>query len=311
MRFRPSLLLVLAACCCLSAAPAADPARVAALVKHLDDARFAQRQKAEDELRGMGISVVPLLQKEMESRPPLDVYRRLEKIVVELSNLRWLSDLAEAQSETAVNGKPILVFSTNGEWDGPSCMGSNLMRSVVFADLPMVEFLKDNFVTVWHNQSPELFAVKGGQEKCTPEQAKAYPQGGGGGNVRSFFCTPDGKVLYYLEGFWGQERYRDEAKVAQKLLVKTKALAAAERDETIKKALEERSRAIADERQAIRKAHPKEFEGKFEPTEVRKREAALGLLENTIKLSLPMTGKPLQPILDKIRQDNIRNGKFR
>jgi hypothetical protein len=188
-------------------------------------------------------------------------------------------------------------------------MGSNLMRTVTFADLDVVDRVKKNFVAVWHNQSPELYSSgPAKQEKYTTDQVRAYPQGGGGGNVRSYFCTPDGKVLYYLEGFWTKERYLAEAGFARDLADKGRKHAEAELPAVVRQALEERGRQVADERRAIRAKHPTEFEGRFQPTEVRKREAALGLLEKTLQASAAQVALPVRPIMDKLRAENIRRG---
>lgn len=190
-------------------------------------------------------------------------------------------------------------------------MGSNLMRTVTFADLEVVDHIKQNFVAVWHNQSSDIYSSgPGKQEKLTAEQAKAYPQGGGGGNVRTYFCQPDGKVIYYLEGFWAKDRYLAEARFARELADKARQSAEADRPALVRKALGERSQEVANERKAIREKHPGEFAGKFEPTEVRKREAALGLLEKTLKTSEGQIGQAVRPIMDKLRAENIRAGKI-
>lgn len=183
------------------------------------------------------------------------------------------------------------------------------MRTVTFADLEAVDYIKKNFVAVWHNQSPDIYSSgPGKQEKFTAEQIKAYPQGGGGGNVRSYFCLADGSVIYYLEGFWGKDRYLAEARFARELADKARKSAATDRPALVRKVLEERGRQVADERQAIRARHPADFEGKFQPTEIRKNEAALGLIEKTLKASDGQIGQPVRPIMDKLRAENIRRG---
>jgi hypothetical protein len=187
-------------------------------------------------------------------------------------------------------------------------MGSNLMRTVTFADLSVVDYLKQNFVVVWHNQSPDLFAVKGQQEKYAAEQVKAYPQGGGGGNVRSYFCTPDGKLLYYLEGYWSGERYLTEARFARSLAATLQASPAEQRTERARRELARREEHVTGERAAVRARHPEEFKGRFQPTEVRKTEAALGLLQKTLQMSLTQTAEPVPPVLEQLRLDNIRRG---
>jgi len=118
---RWALVLAGAAVCCLSPWAAEPPGmadRVGALVKQRDDDRFAVRQQADRELRQLGIAVVPHLQKALEAKHPLEVTRRLESIVLELSRIPWKTDMSLAQEEAGRTGKPILVFSTIGEVDG-------------------------------------------------------------------------------------------------------------------------------------------------------------------------------------------------
>lgn len=187
-------------------------------------------------------------------------------------------------------------------------MGSNLMRTVTFADLQVVDYLKQNFVVVWHNQSAAIYEARGKQEKYTAEQVKAYPQGGGGGNVRSYFCAPNGKVLYYLEGFWSGDRYVMEARFAGELAVKLKTVPEAEHLALTRAAVAKREEQVSGQRQAIREQHPDEFKGRFQPTDTRRKEAALGLLERTLQLTLAQLGQPVDPILKQLLPDNVRRG---
>jgi hypothetical protein len=95
-----------------------DPAKVRALVERLNSNRFAVRDQADRELRQLGLRAVPLLRQALVRPPSLEVERRLEKIVAELTRLPWQRDLAAAQSEAARQNKPLLVFSTIGEPGG-------------------------------------------------------------------------------------------------------------------------------------------------------------------------------------------------
>ena len=118
---RWALTLAGAVLCCVAPWAAEPPGmaeRVAGLVKQLDDNRFAIRQQADVELRKLGIAVVPLLQRELEARHPLEVTRRLESIVLELSRIPWQTDISQALEEARRTGKALLVFSTIGEVDG-------------------------------------------------------------------------------------------------------------------------------------------------------------------------------------------------
>src|SRR5262245_60084160 len=76
-RFMRTLTLTFALALALAATPRApaaepaakptppDPQRVRQLVERLDDDRFAVRQQADQELRGLGASVLPLLEQEL------------------------------------------------------------------------------------------------------------------------------------------------------------------------------------------------------------------------------------------------------
>ena len=97
---------------------APDAPRVRALVQKLDDDAFAVRRQAEEELRQMGIAVVPLLKKELVAGLTLEARRRAEGVIQELSSLRWQVDLGAAFDEGKRTNRPVLVFSTIGELDG-------------------------------------------------------------------------------------------------------------------------------------------------------------------------------------------------
>jgi hypothetical protein len=178
------------------------------------------------------------------------------------------------------------------------------MRTVTFADLRVVAQLKADFIPIWHNQSPDLYAVRGRQEVYAPAQIKAYPEGGGGGNVRSYFGAADGTVLYYLQGYWSAERYLAEARFARRLAAQVAALPLDRRPARIRQALDERRAQVAAQRQAMRRRHPAEFKKKVYESEIGRRDAALGLLEQTLQASRDMAGKPLAPLLAQIRRQN-------
>jgi hypothetical protein len=116
-----ALVMLAVAVFCLpprAAEPVSPADKVRGLVERLDDNRFEVRTEADRELRSLGVAVVPLLKKEMERRPALEVYRRLENIVTELSSIPWKTSISVAQEEATRTGKPILVFSTIGDVDG-------------------------------------------------------------------------------------------------------------------------------------------------------------------------------------------------
>src|SRR5438093_13540701 len=108
-------------------------------------------------------------------------------------------------------------------------MGSNLMRTVTFAELDLVAYLREHFVTVWHNQTPDRPGLFGQQDDSTPQERKAYSEGGGGANVRTYFGAPDGKLIYELQGYWACQRDLREALYARALAVRPGTLPASKR----------------------------------------------------------------------------------
>jgi hypothetical protein len=58
--------------------------RLAQLLANLDDRQFEARRKASEELERLGELAEPAVRKELEKSPPLEVQRRLEKIVAEI-----------------------------------------------------------------------------------------------------------------------------------------------------------------------------------------------------------------------------------
>jgi hypothetical protein len=64
--------------------PRPNPKRVSALVRQLDDKRFAVRARADRQLRKYDMGVVPLLAKHLRKESSLEVCRRLRKIIFHL-----------------------------------------------------------------------------------------------------------------------------------------------------------------------------------------------------------------------------------
>jgi hypothetical protein len=69
----------------LRAAEAVPPPHVAALIADLDNRRYAAREKAMSELEKLGDRVEPFLQQALAANPPLEVQRRLERILARLT----------------------------------------------------------------------------------------------------------------------------------------------------------------------------------------------------------------------------------
>jgi WD40 repeat protein len=70
--------------------PEVAPARVARLVADLDDDRFRVRERAEAELRTLGEAALPALRKAREGRPPVELRRRIERVLEAVEKERWV-----------------------------------------------------------------------------------------------------------------------------------------------------------------------------------------------------------------------------
>jgi WD40 repeat protein len=66
---------------------AADPARVAALIRQLDSPTFAEREQAMTELRMLGDNAEPALQRALAGKPRLEAQRRITQLLQELDPL--------------------------------------------------------------------------------------------------------------------------------------------------------------------------------------------------------------------------------
>lgn len=166
------------------------------------------------------------------------------------------------------------------------------MRTATFGDRQVIRTLQRDFILLWHNQSPGL-NEPGEQAQPTPEQIKAYPEGAGGSNVVTYFADPDGKVVYQLTGFWRPERFRTELTFARHLAGKVKD----EKDDKLKEVLlaeyKQQLDVIREERKKLTDAYPEEFKKAVRESEVRKKDAALGLLQNCLDVSPNTAGLPL------------------
>ncbi|HEX6813183.1 MAG TPA: hypothetical protein VF384_16285 [Planctomycetota bacterium] len=94
---------------------------------------------------------------------------------------------------------------------------------MTFSDPEVCRLLDTQFVSTWHNQAQDLFPGKPGapgdhQPAVSEHYLRTFPDGAGGGNVRMFFCTPDGRIVHGIEGFYRPETFLAEVAFAQQLL---------------------------------------------------------------------------------------------
>ncbi|GEM_PF-6723741 len=176
------------------------------------------------------------------------------------------------------------------------------MRTVTFADPAIVDRMNRDFVLVWSNQQPDLVngvptSPEQAQAPWSQEEAMMYPLGGGGGNLRTFFCDPDGRVLHYLEGYWTPEMYGSEMGFAAGL-----SLA-----DDLETRLTSRKAEVARRQEELLQAS-EAARSRPGTTEESKQVAALGLLAQTFDAGVQFVRQPIDPVLERIRIEGERRG---
>jgi hypothetical protein len=170
------------------------------------------------------------------------------------------------------------------------------MRTATFGDRQVIRTLQHDFVLLWHNQHAGE-GLTGQQAAPTDEQVRAYPEGAGGTNVITYVADPTGKTVYKLTGFWRPERYLSELKFGRELAGKVSA----EQEKKVKEVLAAdhklRARAVADDREVLARKHPEEFKRPVRESDVRKKDAALGLLEQSINDSVAVGPQHLKELM--------------
>jgi hypothetical protein len=94
------------------------------------------------------------------------------------------------------------------------------MRAETLADAEVIGFLNAHFTLAWENLYPELFGradPNAAPLRYAPEQMKDMPDGAGGGNIRCYVCTPGGRIVHQMLGYWKAGRFLAELKFALNL----------------------------------------------------------------------------------------------
>ncbi len=295
--------------------------KLAKLVKELDSQSFREREHAQQillQLPGVLTGNLEQLRKTAESP---ETRGRLEQIIRQRCRGAWHRDMAKALSAARGEDKLVMVFSTRGPVDGYSCMGANLMRHTTFADEQLVQDLRKQVVAVWHDQNGVLLNgnrpaalicdLQPVQTPPTKEMIKAYPVGGGGGNLRTYFCTPSGKIVHYLEGYWPAKQFAAEVRYAQAQYRAMKETPAGAMPKTLAANLSKEIAAIEAERKELIERHPEEFKKPFPQSEIRRLHASLGLKIKAYRDAAKLAGKDISPVLAVLVVKSINLGKFK
>ncbi|MEK7755712.1 MAG: hypothetical protein AAB385_00665 [Planctomycetota bacterium] len=178
------------------------------------------------------------------------------------------------------------------------------MRTVTFADPSTVDRMNRDFVLVWSNQQPDLVngvptTPEQAQAPWSQEEARMYPLGGGGGNIRSFFCDSDGRVLFYLEGYWTPEVYGREMEFAAGLSL----------SDDLETRLAARKAEVARRQEELLQGS-EAARARPGTTEESKQVAALGLLAQSFDTGAQFVRQPIDPVLERIRIEGMNRGVF-
>src|SRR5262245_44884386 len=99
------------------------------------------------------------------------------------------------------------------------------MRAKTLAADEVVSTLNRQYVIVWHNLLPELYGTADPDAGAPPtydeQRVERLPEGAGGGNIRIYFCKPDGAVIHQVTGYWRPRRFMEEVAFAESLVDKS------------------------------------------------------------------------------------------
>ena len=169
---------------------------------------------------------------------------------------------------------------------------------MTFADPDLADWLNSRFVLAWVNVAPDRGEESGeDQPRYAPEEIAAYPEGGGGENIRTYFCSPEGDVRHTITGFWRPQAFRLEAERALDYCSSKPGRAAARLK-------------LLEDAEILEKAHPEEKGKPIRDSGILRRCAALRLLGEIYQQTEPLIGKPVAPILDQVIQEKARVKEF-
>lgn len=173
------------------------------------------------------------------------------------------------------------------------------MRTVTFADEDLCAWLNRSFVLVWFDlkQGADPDGLAALQPAYSKEEIAACPEGGGGTNVRTLFCAPDGTIRHGLQGWWPAAKFREECE-------RGLACAAAE---TVDDARTRRERAAADflrEADSLARANPDEMKKPIRESPIGRQVAALRLRAQSYAPTTGMLGGAATSILQAWAQES-------
>jgi hypothetical protein len=97
------------------------------------------------------------------------------------------------------------------------------MRTVTFSNPEVNRLLNERFVCTWYNQASSVFPAKPAspadkQPPVNDDYLQNFPDGSGGPNVKLFFCTPEGRIVHFIQGYYRPATFQAEARYALEVL---------------------------------------------------------------------------------------------
>lgn len=172
------------------------------------------------------------------------------------------------------------------------------MRTVTFADEDLCAWLNRKFVLAWFDVKPDS-AVEGLaplQHEYSSEEIAAYPEGGGGANIRTLICTPKGVVRHALEGWWPAEKFREECE---------RGIACAGTD-SVEEAVAIRAKGelgLDAAAEVLAQQNPEEMSRPIRESAVARRVAALHLRATSCRIMDSAIGQNVQPLMGEYLED--------
>lgn len=188
-------------------------------------------------------------------------------------------------------------------------MGGNLMRAVTFVDPELTDLMNSSLVAAWNNQNPTLnLGTAAQQPKPTPDQVAAYPLGGGSGNIRAYFATPNGQIIHYMQGYWSPKHLRAEIEFSLDLYRSLNNHQSESAKVIVSRSLDGHIALAVKQQAMLEKYFSKEFSKPIHSSEIRKRHAALGLKVASYNMAKSLVGQEIKGVLTMLMQQNLMRG---
>ena len=183
------------------------------------------------------------------------------------------------------------------------------MRVVTLFDPETADFLADHFVLLAHNQVPKLYTPERKIADYSEAQVARAIEGSGGGNVRAYFCTADGRLVSYLSGWWRPKRFKSECRWALSRISDKSDDLKAEHEKRAKEFTSERDKAVDPATvETMIAAIPCEPSDKASISERLRTVAAFNRLIRSHEEAVQLLDQPIQDILLRLEEEVYTKG---